>query len=471
LAEFESKMLPGTGLNPVVAPTAAPQISLLVVDDNREFRESLVVLLKRQGFSVRSAASRATARTAIEEQIFDAILADRELPDGDGVELLSACGDGMTELIVITGNGTVASAVDALKEGALDYLTKPIDPAKLKSTLANLTRTHALKKEVCALRSKLLSRGEFGPLVGRSSVMQPVYEQISRVAPTDAGVLIHGESGTGKEIVAQAIHAMSRRRDAKLLPVNCGAIAESLIESELFGHERGSFTGADKLHLGFFERAEQGTLFLDEISEMPPRLQVKLLRVLETSRIQRVGGTEEIAINVRVLAATNREPTRAIREGKLREDLYFRLAVFPIHLPPLRKRVGDVALLARHFLDLLNRAHGTKKEWAPGAAESLEKQEWKGNVRELKNAVYRAYILADDTLLEDAAAPTPPDQSLLLGSALGGRVGASIADVERTLIISTLEFTNSDKAAAAKILGISLKTLYSRLSHYRAATA
>ncbi len=452
-------------------PVAAPQLSLLVVDDDREFRESLVMLLRTQGFAVKGAASCAAARTAIDEQTFDAILADRELPDGDGVELLNARGDGMTELIVITGHATVASAVAALKDGALDYLTKPIDVAKLESTLANLTRTHSLKREVRALRSELLSHGKFGPLVGRSSVMQPVFEQISRVAPTDASVLIEGESGSGKEVVAQAIHDLSRRKDAKLVAVNCGAIPETLIESQLFGHERGSFTGADKMHRGFFERADGGTLFLDEIAEMPVQLQVKLLRVLETSKIQRIGGTEETTTNVRVLAATNRDPQQAIRDGKLREDLYFRLAVFPIHLPPLRERRGDVVLLAEHFLGLLNRAHGTKKAWAPDAVLRLEKREWKGNVRELKNAVYRAYILADDTLVEEAAVATTPSEAAVSGSMLAVRVGASIADAERALIFATLELTNSDKPAAAKILGISLKTLYNRLNVYDASTS
>jgi len=459
-------MPPSVGTTP--APTA--KLSLLVVDDDRDFRESLVTLLERQGFTVRGAASCAQAQAALAEQPFDAVLADHELPDGDGVELLRARGDGTTEFVVITGHATIASAVDALKEGALDYLTKPIDPAKLKSTLAHLVRTRALKQEVRELRSELLTRGKLGPLVGRSGAMRPVFEQIARVAPTDASVLIEGESGTGKEIVAQAIHDLSRRRDAKLVAVNCGAIPETLIESELFGHERGSFTGADKTHHGFFERADGGTLFLDEIGEMPPRLQVKLLRVLETSRLQRLGGSAEIAIDVRVLAATNRDPAQAMRDGKLREDLYFRLAVFPIRLPPLRDRRGDVALLADHFLGLLNRAHGTKKSWADGAVAELEGRAWSGNVRELKNAVYRAFILADETLAAEVAVATSPPggAALAVGGTLSIRVGASIADAERALVLATLESTHGDKPAAAGILGISLKTLYNRLNVYHA---
>jgi DNA-binding NtrC family response regulator len=464
-------MSPSTGSNPAPDPPAAARLALLVVDDDRDFRESLVTLLERQGFDVKSAASCAAARAAIDAQHFDAILVDRELPDGDGVSLLSARGDGASELIVITGHASVESAVDALKDGALDYLTKPIDVAKFKSTLAHLRRTHALKRDVRELRTELLSQGRFGPIVGRSKSMRPVFEAIARVAPTDASVLIEGESGTGKEIVAQAIHDLSQRKESKLVAVNCGAIPEALIESELFGHERGSFTGADKLHRGYFERADGGTLFLDEVSEMPVRLQVKLLRVLESSRIQRVGSSEEIPANVRVLAATNREPKQAILDGKLREDLYFRLAVFPIRLPPLRERRGDVTILAEHFLGLLNRAHGTKKDWAPDALANLEKREWKGNVRELKNAVYRAYILADETLVEEMAVVTPIGAGPVAGATLAIRVGGSIAEAERAIIFATLELTNSDKPAAANLLGISLKTLYNRLNVYHAAQA
>jgi DNA-binding NtrC family response regulator len=446
------------------------QLSLLVVDDDPEFRESLLALLQRQGFAVCGVESCASARAAMAKQSFDAVLADRQLPDGDGIELLHARpADPEPELVVITGHATVSSAVDALKDGALDYLTKPIDLAKLKSTLAHLMRTHQLKREVRELRSELLSRGRLGPIVARSAAMQPVFEQIARVAPTDASVLIEGESGTGKEVVAQAIHELSQRRDAPLVPVNCGAIPETLIESELFGHERGSFTGAEKMHRGFFERAKGGTLFLDEITEMPAQLQVKLLRVLETGKIQRIGGTEQIPTDVRVLAATNRDPHQAIRDGKLREDLYFRLAVFPIRLPPLRERHGDVALLAEHFLALLNQAHSTRKTWAAAALDELEKRDWKGNVRELKNAVYRAYILADEALQADAAVAMAPGDVPVGGSAFTVRVGSSIADAERALIFATLEHSHGDKPAAAKLLGISLKTLYNRLNVYKAS--
>ncbi len=444
-----------------------PSLALLVVEDDSDFRSSLSLLLEQQGFSVTGVASCAAARAALAKTTFDAILADLELPDGDGSVLLETSRNGSAEFVVITGHATVDSAVDALKGGAFDYLTKPVDRVKLKSTLAQLRRTRALKREVIELRTKLLAHRAGGPVVANSRAMQAVLEQVARIAPTEASVLISGESGTGKEVIAQAIHDSSSRAAGKLIAVNCGAIPETLIESELFGHERGSFTGADKLRRGCFERADGGTLFLDEITEMPLQAQVKLLRVLESGRLQRVGGAEEFAVSVRVLAATNRDLLEAIRDGRLREDLYFRLAVFPIHLPPLRDRRADVMPLAIHFLDLLNRAHGTHKEWGNGVLEALTERAWLGNVRELKNAVYRAWILADTTLEAEAtqAIPVTPTP---IGASLAIAVGASIADAERQLIVATLDHAHGDKPAAARLLGISLKTLYNRLSVYRA---
>ncbi|MBL8842803.1 MAG: sigma-54-dependent Fis family transcriptional regulator [Planctomycetes bacterium] len=443
-------------------------LALLVVEDDAEFRENLAALLDRNGFAVTAVESCAAARAALAKGSFDALFADIELPDGDGSALLDDAGGGATELVVITGHATVASAVDALKGGALDYLTKPIDLTKLKSTLAHLRRNHALKREVVDLRLELLAQRGGDPIVASSRAMQVVFEQVARIAPSDASVLISGESGTGKEVIAQAIHESSRRAAGKMIAVNCGAIPETLIESELFGHERGSFTGADKLRRGFFERADGGTLFLDEITEMPLQAQVKLLRVLESGRLQRLGAPDELAVSVRVIAATNRDPAAAIRDGRLREDLYFRLAVFTLHLPPLRERRADIAPLARHFLDLLNRTYGVRKEWAAGALERLEERAWNGNVRELKNAVHRAWILGDSTLEAESA---QAGAALLpaVGASFAISVGDSIADAEQQLIVATLEHAHGDKPAAAKLLGISLKTLYNRLSVYRAA--
>jgi DNA-binding NtrC family response regulator len=420
---------------------------------------------------VHEAADLASARAALGQRHFDAVLVDQELPDGVGDALLEdSSRPAGTELVIITGNATVNDAVGALRRGAADYLTKPVEHTALQGSLARLAHLRALRREVGSLRDALLERGRLGPIVARSSAMQPVLEMILRVAPTDASVLIQGESGTGKEIVARALHEQSLRKESPLIAVNCGAIPESLIESELFGHEKGSFTGADRQHRGFFERADGGTLFLDEITEMPAQLQVKLLRVLETGCVQRVGGSAPIQTDVRVLAATNRDPREAITAGKLREDLYYRLAVFPISLPPLRERNGDVALLAQHFLDGHNRTHSTDKRWAPGAVGVLEQHTWRGNARELRNAVQRAYILADDELrAEDAIAQRGGNAPVLEDGAIAVRVGCSIADAERALILATLERNDGDKAESARILGISLKTLYNRLNVYEAA--
>ncbi len=451
------------------------QSSALIVEDDQDFREALEVLIGREGFEALGVNTVEAARAELDKG-YDVILVDRHLPDGDGLslleerELLKGA-----EVVVITGDADLESAVAALRLGVLDYLTKPLDRARLKSTLSNVKRTRALKAEVNSLRGNLRDLGRFGSIVGRSPVMQEVFDMISRVAPTDASVLITGESGTGKEVVARTIHELSERRDNALEAVNCGAIPESLIESELFGHEKGSFTGAEKTRQGFFERADGGTLFLDEITEMPIELQVKLLRVLETGLVQRVGGAKPTAVDVRVLAATNRDPLGAVSNGKLRQDLYYRLAVFPIALPPLRERGEDVELLAHHFLAQLNDQYELEKKWSDEALAELAQMPWEGNVRELRNAVHRAYIMAEEVLAPSGAAkstsataPAAAPGAESDGSAIRVEVGESVADAERKLILATLEKLDGDKPKASEILGISLKTLYSRLKVYKA---
>ena len=449
-------------------------LTALVVDDDVAFRSSLELLVQREGFVVRTAGSVAEARERLSEIEPDVFLVDLTLPDGDGFAWLQEDPEarGGAEVVVITGSTSVDSAVDALRAGALDYLTKPIDRARLRTALVNVSRTRALKQELGTLRDELRDLGRFGRLVGRSKPMLEVYDLIARVAPTEATVFITGESGTGKELVAETLHQRSRRKDALLMPVNCGAVSPNLIESELFGHERGSFTGADRLRKGYFERAHGGTLFLDEITEMPIELQVKLLRVLETGTVVRVGGNEPIPVDVRVIAASNRDPAEAVKTGRLREDLFYRLNVFPILLPPLRERTGDIDLLAEHFLAQLNREAGTSKVWSRAALERLRRSAWLGNVRELRNVVQRAYILGDDEIPADvlplpADAPTPQED----GDVLQIRVGSSIEAVEERLILATLEMTDGDKKKAAEILGISLKTLYNRLNVYDAGRA
>jgi DNA-binding NtrC family response regulator len=455
---------------------AHPRLLAVVVDDDDDFRSSVAALARREGFEARLAGSLEEARKTLAETMPDLVLVDLRLPDGHGLDLVSETMPGAdTEFVVMTGNASVETAIHAMRDGVLDYLTKPFDPARLTGVLANVARTRGLKRELNGLRWQLRRLGRFGKLVGSSAPMQEVYNLIARVAPTTATVLIQGESGTGKELVAETLHALSRRKDKPLFAVNCGAVSPNLIESELFGHEKGSFTGADRRHLGYFERAAGGTLLLDEITEMNPELQVKLLRVLESGRFLRVGGNDSIEADVRILAATNRDLGEAVENGALREDLYYRLNVFTITLPALRERGTDVQLLAQHFLDELNGAEGTQKRWSPQAVAAIAERPWRGNVRELRNAVHQAFILADREIGADSLTGFEPLRGGPVHSApaaangkLEVSVGSEIAAVEKQLILATLSHFDGDKKKAAQTLGISLKTLYNRLSVYRA---
>lgn len=331
----------------------------------------------------------------------------------------------------------------------------------------------AFTKSKMSLNSSVLHKHEltkFGELYGSSPVMESLYEQLRKVAPTDAAVLIVGDSGTGKELVAHAIRAKSRRSDEPFIAVNCGAMAANLVEAELFGHERGSFTGATRTHRGCFERASGGTLFLDEITEMPTEMQVRLLRVLEIGRICRVGGEHEIPIDVRIIAATNRQPEAAIRQGKLREDLWFRLAAFPVGVPPLRDRGEDIPALAEHFLQEQNELGHTDKHFSAQALSRLCRHTWPGNVRELKNMVYRAYILADTVVDIDEANLTTGAASRACDGPLTFVVGTRLEDVEKRIILATLNHYRGSKKKAAEVLGVSLKTLYNRLNEYQSVS-
>jgi two-component system response regulator AtoC len=438
----------------------------LIIDDDPDVVEWLQEVARMEGFSVARAQSLRDARIELGRQRPDVLLTDLALPDGEGIELLRELEKPeATEVIVITGHATVDSAVAALRAGASDYLIKPADLERVQAVLRHAKKTSALQHEIGELRDELRRLGRFGRILGSSQRMQVLYDQLTRVAPTSATVMLIGESGTGKELAAQTIHELSRRRASAFLPLNCGAVAPQLIESELFGHERGSFTGADRQHKGFFERANGGTIFLDEITEMPMELQVKLLRVLETGTVNRVGGTQPIASDVRVICATNREPERAVSDGKLREDLYHRLNVFPIRLPPLRDRETDIEQLAQFFLDELNRAEGTHKTFSRDALVRLYQYGWPGNVRELRNYVQRAFIMADDVIECDITltdAPPKPDD----GTTITIRVGTPLEEVERRVTMATLVYCGHVKRKAAEILGVSLKTLYNRLETY-----
>ena len=439
-----------------------------MVDDERNTLNALAELVEREGFAVRTAEDLASARREIQRSLPDVVLCDLILPDGDGTELLGELGDHpQVPTILITANATVQSAVEALRLGAYDYLTKPLDLGHLKALLARLRRDLALHREVATLRRELRELGRFGELVGTSRPMQQVYDLIERVAPTNATVLIIGDSGTGKEVVAHTIHQLSPRAANAFIPINCGAVSPQLIESELFGHEKGSFTGADRRRQGVFEHAHGGTLLLDEITEMSEELQVKLLRVLETGVIRRVGGSSEIAVDVRVVAATNRDPELAVREGKLRRDLYFRLNVFPVKLPPLQARGSDVKLLAVHFLNRLSRSAGIAKEFDPEALELLQSYSWPGNARELKNVVERAFILAGDMITCECLPVEVRGDGRLPSAGLQAPVGTPLDDVVRSHTLATLDHFEGNKTRAAEALGISLKTLYNRLARYR----
>jgi len=446
-------------------------LSALILDDDPESQAALAALVALEGFQTLRAGSLAEARGRLASDLIDVALVDLTLPDGSGFDIVRDLQDhSSAEIVVVTGSASVDSAVEALRVGAADYLTKPVDTTRLRVILSNVARTRELKREVSTLRGTLRELGRFGPLVGASSAMLQVYELIERGAPTEVPVLLVGESGTGKEQVANALHGLSKRRAQPFVALNCGAVAPGLIESELFGHERGAFTGAVKNRRGYFEQAAGGTLFLDEITEMPIELQVKLLRVLETGSLQRVGGEASIPIDVRLVTATNRDPEAAIAQGKLRQDLFFRLNVFPVKLPPLREREGDVALLADYFLGQLNAAERTRKRFTAEATERLYSYGWPGNVRELRNVVQRAFIVADHDIgfeclpreISEPAARTIDTSSA---------VGLSLAEVDRRLILATLDRLGGNKKRTAETLGISLKTLYNRLAAYERETS
>ena len=441
-------------------------LQALVVEDEENTLGALAELVADEGFAVEKANSLRAARASLSAKIPDVVLLDLILPDGTGFDLIEDL-QGQThrvEIVVITGHASVSTAVEALRRGAGDYLTKPVDAARLKLMLANLARTRELRPRLSELRRQVLELGRFGMLVGASPAMERVYEKMSRVAPSSASVLVTGESGTGKELVAEALHRLSRRADNPYLVVNCGALTPTLIESELFGHERGSFTGADRVHRGYFERADRGTLFLDEVSEMPLELQVKLLRVLEAGAVTRVGGERVVKVDVRVIAATNCDLDSRVAQGKFRGDLLYRLKVFPIDLPPLQERAEDIAALAHHFLGELNHQEGTDRCFAPATLAILERCAWPGNVRELKNVIHHAFLLAEKEIRPAHLSPE------LSGDApvAGGTIPLStLAEADRRLILATLEHFDGDRQQTAEALGVSLRTLYNRLRKYR----
>ncbi len=455
----------------------------LIVDDDADAAEMLAALIESEGYSVATAHTLAEARKRMALQAPDLVLLDLHLPDGSGLSLFGEqsllCN---AQVVLVTGHATLETSIEALRLGAADYLVKPVNITHLRGVLSRVMRPSVIAAELQSWRQSLHDTGRFGHLVGRSQPMQRVYEQIARVAGTSVTVFIVGESGTGKELVAQTVHDLSRRRKQPFLAVNCGAISPHLMESEIFGHEKGSFTGADRQHQGFFERAHGGTLFLDEVTEMPLELQVKLLRVLETGTFMRVGSSVERSTDVRIVAATNRDPMGAVEAGALREDLLYRLNVFPIVLPPLRGRLDDIELLGQHFLREIGQREGAPKQLTPAALQRLQAYQWPGNVRELRNVLQRAYVMAEGAAITDewlptngptpAIAPRGADAGRPTGSdALSFPLGSSLADVEQQLILRTLRHFDNHKERTAAALGVSLKTLYNKLKGYEASNA
>jgi DNA-binding NtrC family response regulator len=450
----------------------------LLVDDHPETLEALAELVRAENFTVSTAPTIDRAKTELSKQRPDVVLVDLNLPDGSGMTLLDTLeGIAAPAVVLITGHASIDTAVEALRRGVTDYLTKPLDIQRLRQILGDIARTSQLPEELSDLKKRQTETGRFKGIVGQSNAVQQVCALIARIAPSSASVLISGESGTGKDVIARTIHELSRRRHSPFIAVNCGAISPSLMESELFGHERGSFTGADRRHKGVFERASRGTLFLDEITEMPIELQVKLLRVLETGTFSRVGGEEVVSVDVRILASTNRGLQDAIKDGKLREDLYYRLKVFHLDLPPLRERREDTPLLAQHFLDELEKVEGSRKRLTEAALNRLVAHSWPGNVRELRNVIHSAFILGGSSIdvdslpaeLQSRSAPpvAAEKEKSEGGDVVQALVGATLAEIEQRLIAATLAHCGGNKGKAAEILGISLKTLYNRLNTYQ----
>ena len=451
-----------------------PKGRILIVDDEPVIAESLSELLEGWGYETAVASDGLAGLAKVEEFRPSVVVSDVYMPKLDGFGLLRELRElhPETAVILLTGQGTVEMALRAIQEeGAFHYLEKPIDFAKLRLVVERADEYADARRENLALRLQLRDRGAFGELVGASEPMRQIYALIEQVAPSSASVLLTGESGTGKELCARTIHNLSPRKNNAFVAINCSAIPETLMESELFGHERGAFTGAAARRLGCFELANGGTLMLDEISEMPVSLQAKLLRVLEDRTIRRLGGSQELAVDVRVLAATNRDPQGAVRAGTFREDLLYRLNVITVELPPLRKRKEDIPLLAQHLVAQLAERHvRPARLLSPAAVETLQAHSWPGNVRELRNVIERAVIICSSEVIErHHLAPYPLEQRAQSRGedTITLPVGTPIDEVERRMILRTLQKTENNKTRAAELLQISLKTLHNKLRLYR----
>ena len=455
------------------------QEKVLIVEDEENERIGLAELVSRWGYHTETAGDGLEALDKVVAWSPSIVITDLKMPRMGGMELIERLESQPQTIavIVVTAQGTIDSAVQAMRMGAYDYITKPIDFNRLRTILQNASERHEDKVEKEVMRRKLRDAGSLGSLVGSSRKMQEIFRLIEMVAPSTASVLITGASGTGKELVARTIHELSPRRSKPFIAINCAAIPETLIESEIFGHEKGAFTGALERRTGCFELAEGGTLLLDEIGEMPVATQAKLLRVLEDRKLRRLGSKVETTVDVRVLAATNKVPDEAVARGELRNDLYYRLNVFNIHMPLLREHKEDLQELAQSLLSEMSQKHGRKVATISDAVlHAFQNYSWPGNVRELRNTLERAVIVCEGPVMETRHLPpgfgqvaahvavNDPD-AVRLG------VGTTVEEAERLLILKTLQATGNNKTRAAEILGISLKTLHNKLKEYGSAQA
>ncbi len=445
---------------------------MLLVDDDQGSREAMAAGLRKAGYEVVAFDGAAPALSYLQEgKPADVLITDVRMPGMDGYALASAARRERPELaiLMVTAYGDVDGAVQALKGGADDYLTKPVNLLELRRRVEVQLERRLLARETAELRERLDRYYSFAQIIGRSPAMQRVLERVKVVAPAPSTVLILGESGTGKELIANAIHHHSPRAAKRFVALNCGAIPGDILEAELFGHEKGAFTGAHQRRIGKIELAHGGTLFLDEISELSPDLQVKLLRVLEQRVITRVGGNDEIPVDFRLVAATNRDLEKEVREGRFRQDLYFRLKVVTVELPPLRERPEDIPLLVRHFVEHFNAELGRNvKRLAPNLLDALRAYPWPGNVRELKNVVENMVLFArgEELTLEDLPAEIRQPARLREAAQPAPWVPRKMEDLEREAILKTLEFTQGHRARAAELLGIGLRTLQRKLKEY-----
>jgi DNA-binding NtrC family response regulator len=447
----------------------SPRLNVLVIDDEPALREVLALRIADWGHDARTTGDALAVEAEIDRQRPDLVLCDLVLPGSSGMELMRRItrNDAKLPVVMMTAHGDIDGAVEAMKSGAADFLTKPLDYVCLKALVTSIAGDVQRRRAGQLLDSRLDRHSPIG-IVGQGKAMRIVRQTIESIASSDATAIITGESGTGKEVAARAIHALGARRDKPFIAVNAAAIPDGLIESEIFGHEQGAFTGATRARPGVFEMADGGTLFLDEIGEMPIGLQPKLLRVLEEGRARRLGGSRDVRFDVRVVAATNRSPSEAIRSGRLREDLYYRLAVFELLLPPLRDRLEDIGLLGHHFVREFTRKHKLAVEGlSDSARELLEAHAWPGNVRELRNVVERSAIVARSGWIEPRHLPAYL-QMLHRGSSptISLPAGTTLADAEKVLILQTLDRVANNKAEAARQLGLDVKTIRNKLRAY-----